>query len=39
MEKLSGIKGVVCLIDNVLVHAVRPEEHDANYLHSYTKKP
>ena len=39
VEMLSGIKDVVCLIDNVLVHGVRSEEHDENYLHFYTKKP
>ena len=29
---LSGLKGFVCLIDNVLVHGVTQEEHDENLL-------
>ena len=29
---LSGLKGVVCLIDDVLVHGVKQEEHDENLL-------
>ena len=31
-EILSGLKGVVCLIDDVLVHGVTQEEHDENLL-------
>ena len=27
---MSGLKGVVCLIDDVLVHGVTQEEHDEN---------
>ena len=29
---LSGLKGVVCVIDDVLVHGVTQEEHDENLL-------
>ena len=29
---LSSLKGVVCLIDDVLVHGVTQEEHDENLL-------
>ena len=29
---LSGLKGVVCLIDDVLVHGTTQEEHDENLL-------
>ena len=31
-EILRGLKGVVCLIDDVLVHGVTQEEHDENLL-------
>ena len=31
-EILSGLKGVVCLIDDVLIHGTTQEEHDENLL-------
>ena len=31
-EILSGLKGVVCLMDDVLVHGTTQEEHDENLL-------
>ena len=31
-EILSGLKGVICLIDDVLMHGVMQEKHDENLL-------